>query len=246
LSELLAVKCEDIGREFEALRVPNFPTRMLHPIFAATSSDACVTPIMFGDEFSVRAGRNNLRFAARAHLERFPFRSASPGIFHIQSKIDMFDVVLHRNCEIRLAVKCARDKCDRAFGYEFAHEDDAASPRVRGFLSHVKAKIHFLEIAVQRDAQPEKASVEKEKSDDADKAFAIFEIDLGAGRDERRYDSRIDHVIEHGEITPARSEKWFHARKFVDSTESCPTYRDQCRRFSSDGSGAVPSEVAFA
>src|SRR6267378_8687931 len=68
--------------------------------------------------------------------------------------------------------------------------------------------------------QREKASIEKKKSNDADKGFAIFEIDLGAGRDERRYDSRIDNVIEHGEITPVRSEKWFHARKFVGSTRS--------------------------
>jgi hypothetical protein len=54
---------------------------------------------------------------------------------------------------------------------------------------------------VKRDRQPKQARVEKEKTDHADKCFAVFEIDLGAGRDKRREDARIDSVIEHSQIT---------------------------------------------
>ncbi len=144
---------------------------------------------MFGDEFGVRTGRNCLRFAARTHLKRFPFRSASPRILDLQLKIDMFDVVFHRQREIRLAVKSARHERDGAFGHEFAHKNHAAPPRVRRFFANVKPQIHFFKITMQRNGQTEQARIEEKKADDADEGLSIFVIDLGAGRDERRNDS---------------------------------------------------------
>ena len=80
------------------------------------------------------------------------------------------------------------------------------------FFAHVKAKIHFFEIAMQRNGQTEKARIEKEKSDDADKGLAVFVIDLGAGRDERRENLRVDNEVEQCEVTPIGSEKRLHRR----------------------------------
>src|SRR3981081_3234217 len=149
---------------------------MFDTVLAAPSPHTGVAPIMFGDEIAVRAGRNNLWFAARAHLERFPFAAASPRIFHAQSKIDMFDLVLHRKREIIFSIKRASDQRDSATRNQFAHKDHPASPRVDGFLADVEAQVHFFEIAMQRNGQPENSSIEKEKADNADKGFAVFII----------------------------------------------------------------------
>ncbi|HWX15263.1 MAG TPA: hypothetical protein VNY07_01630, partial [Chthoniobacterales bacterium] len=102
-------------------------------------------------------------------------------ILDLQPKIDMFDVVLHRDCEIRLAVERASDECDRAFGHEFAHKNYAASPRVRGFFANIKPQIHFFKITVQWNGQTEQARIEEKKADNADEGLSIFVIDLGAG-----------------------------------------------------------------
>src|SRR3981081_3525079 len=102
---------------------------MFDTVLAAPSAHTGITPIMFGDEIGVRAGRNNLWFAARAHLERFPFTAASPRIFHAQSKIDMFDLVFHRKGEIIFSVKWAGDQSDGAARNQFAQKDQPAPPR---------------------------------------------------------------------------------------------------------------------
>ena len=75
---------------------------------------------------------------------------------------------------------------------------------------HIETKIHFLEIAVERDGQAKQACVEKEKADDAEKCFTIIVVELDAGRNKRREDRRIDNEIEHRKITPISSEEWLH------------------------------------
>ena len=215
---MFAVKTGNVGAQLEFLRVPNFPPRMFDPVLTAPSAHTGVAPIMFGDEIGVRASRNNLWFAARRHLERFPFAAASPRILNAQSKIDMFDLVLHREREIIFSIKCAGDQGDGATRNQFAHKDHAASPRVGGFLAHVEAQVHFFEIAMQRNRQPENTSIEKEKADNADKGVAVFKIEFGSRRHEWRNDRRIDREVEHGEVSPVGREERFHAeiRRFID------------------------------
>ena len=67
---------------------------MFDPVFTASRPHTGIAPMMFGDEFGVRTSGNGLRLAAGAHLERFPFSAAPPGILDTDRKIDMFDVVL--------------------------------------------------------------------------------------------------------------------------------------------------------
>src|SRR4030088_1420320 len=135
---------------------------MFDRVLTAPSAHTGITPIMFGDEIGVRAGRNNLWFAARTHLERFPFTAASPRIFHAQSKIDMFDLVLHRKREIICWIKCAGDQRDGATRNQCAHKDHAAPPSVRGFLANVEAQVLFFETAMERTRQPKNAPIDKE------------------------------------------------------------------------------------
>ena len=90
----------------------------------------------------------------------------------------MFDVVLHRQREIAFPVKCARNERDGAARNQFANEDDAASPRIRGFFPHVEAQIYFFEIAVQWDRKSKQVRTEKKKADDTDKCVAIFVIEF--------------------------------------------------------------------
>src|SRR5437764_7713419 len=114
---------------------------MLDAVLTAPAPHSGVAPIMFGDEFRVRAARNRLRFAGGAHFERLPFPSAPTGIFDAQLKIDMIDLVFHRQGEVVFAVKRARDDGDRPTRYQFTNKDHAASPGVGGFFSNVKAEI---------------------------------------------------------------------------------------------------------
>ena len=65
---------------------------------------------------------------------------------------------------------------------------------------------------MERNGQTEKPGIGKKESDDADKCFAVFIIDLGAGWNERREDTRIDDVVEHRQITPIGGEKRLHAQ----------------------------------
>ena len=147
----------------------------------------------------------------RAHFKRFPVAAASPGIFHVQLEIDMFDVVLHRQREIAFPVKCARNEGDGAARNQFANEDHATPPRVRGFFPHVEAQIYFFEIAVKRNRKSEQAGVEKEKANDTDKCVAIFIIQFRSWRYQRRDNRRIDDEIEYGEIPPIGGKEWLHA-----------------------------------
>ena len=63
---------------------------------------------------------------------------------------------------------------------------------------------------MQRNRKAEQSRVEKEKANDTQKRFAIFVIDLGARRDERRQNTRINNEIQNGEITPVGGEKGLH------------------------------------
>ena len=51
--ELFTIKARNVRVEFEVGRVPDFPPRMFHAIFAATVPHTGVAPIMFGDKFGV-------------------------------------------------------------------------------------------------------------------------------------------------------------------------------------------------
>ena len=149
----------------------------------------------------------------RAHFKPFPVAAASPGIFHAQSKIDVLDVVLHRQRGIAFPVKSARNQRDGAARNQFANEDDTTSPHIRGFFPHIEAQIYFFEIAVHWNRKSKQARVEKEKADNTDKCIAIFVIEFRSWRHQRRDNRRIDNEIEYGEIPPIGGEEWLHAEE---------------------------------
>ena len=153
-----------------------------------------------------------MRFARRAHLEKFPILSAPPGIFNAHRVVDMLYVVLHGEGKIALPVKCTSNKGYRAARHKFADENYAASPGVSRFSPHIEAQVHFFEIAVQWNRKTEKTGIEEEKSDNADKCLTVFIIDFGASWDKWFNQSRIDDVIQHRQITPVSGKKWLHVR----------------------------------
>src|SRR5207237_5316974 len=123
----------------------------------------------------------------------------------------MLYVVLQGEGDIALPVKCTRNKSNCAARHKLADKNDPPPPGISRFSPHIKAQVHFLEIAMQRDRQTEKTGIEKQKSDNADERFAVFTIDLGTGWNERLNQSRIDNVIQHRQITPVGAKIWFHA-----------------------------------
>src|ERR1700730_265293 len=66
---------------------------------------------------------------------------------------------------------------------------------------------------MERNRQAEQTGIEEKKADHTDKCLAIFEIELGSRRNERRHDRWIDNVIKHGEVTPVGGEKGFHTER---------------------------------
>src|SRR5256885_156127 len=104
----------------------------------------------------------------------------------------MIDVVFHRQRDIVFSIEHARDRRDCAPRDQLANEYNAAPPGISGFLTDVKAQVHFLEIAMQRNWQTEQARIEKQEADDAHERFAIFKIDFSSRRDERRDDLWIE------------------------------------------------------
>src|SRR4030095_14254321 len=122
----------------------------------------------------------------------------------------MLYVVLHGQGEIALPVKCTSNKGNRAARHQLAHKNYAASPGIGRFSSHIETQIHFLKIAMQRDRKTEKASIEKQKSDDAHERLAVFIIDLGASGNERFNQGGVDNIIQHRQVTPVSGEKGLH------------------------------------
>src|SRR6266545_4115615 len=210
--ELFAVKARNISVKFEAGRIPDFPARMFYAIFAATVPHTGVAPVMFGNKFGMRTGGNRLRFAGCAHLEKFPLLSASPAVLDAQFSIDVLYIVLHRESEVALSIKCTGNEGNRTAWHKLADENYTTSPGVSRLSSHVETQIHFFEIAMQRDRETEKTCIEKKESDNADERLAVFIIDLRPGRNERFNQSRIDDVIQQRQITPVSGKKWFHGR----------------------------------
>ena len=47
----------------------------------------------------------------------------------------------------------------------------------------------------------------EEEADDAEVGFVVVEIEFGADGHMRRKNFRIDDEVEHGEVTPVRSQK---------------------------------------
>src|SRR5262249_52163424 len=69
-------------------RIPNFPARMFHAVFAAAAPQRCVTPVVFGDKFGVGPCWNRLWLAGCRHFDCMPFAAAVPRVFHLQICVD--------------------------------------------------------------------------------------------------------------------------------------------------------------
>src|SRR5207253_6828945 len=196
LEEFFAVECGDVSFQFEGIGRPGFPPWMFDAVLArafappslssyGVTSPRGVAPVMFGDELFVRTERARLAFAVSVHGEMFPFIAAAPLVFHSRNSVSVFHFAAHREGEIRFAVEDARGHGDGDFGDEFADENDAASPGVgcepHWLFAHVKAQIHFFEIAMPWNGEAADNRVIEKEADDAEVSFVVMEIELGAG-----------------------------------------------------------------
>src|SRR5947209_19060381 len=104
---------------------------MFDVVFAAAAAHGSVTPIMFGDEFRMRSGRNDLWFAGRAHFYRLGFSTPFPRVFDLQFSILVFDFVTHGQGQIWLAIKHSRYRGYGALWHELPNKHHPATPHVR-------------------------------------------------------------------------------------------------------------------
>ena len=115
----------------------------------------------------------------------------------------------HRQRGIGLVIKRAGDHGDRLSRNEFADKGDSAPPVIDILSTHIKTQIHFLEIAMPWNRQTEDARVEKEESDDTQEGSPFVKIELCPVREQRLQEFRVGGEIQHRQVTPIRSEKWF-------------------------------------
>src|SRR5687768_17811958 len=104
---------------------------MLDTVFTAARAPRRVAPVMFGNEFLVRALRGGLRLAARRHGQRFPAPAPAPLILRKEATVFVLEIMPHRQGRIGLAIKCASHNGDRRPRHQLAYENDAAPPLVR-------------------------------------------------------------------------------------------------------------------
>src|SRR5262249_55606217 len=103
--------------------------------------------------------------------------------------------VLHRNSNIIFSVKRPRYESDCGTRHKFPNENHAAPPCVRRFPPNVETQIYFLEIAVQRNWQAQKACVEKQKPNNTEECFTVVKFGPGFGWNERCDQARIGQII---------------------------------------------------
>src|SRR5581483_5175220 len=103
----------------------------------------------------------------------------------------------HRQRDIRLAVKSARDKGNRPPRHALANEHHSAPPAPVGFATDIEPQVHFLKVPVQRKGNAKYTGAEETKADDTQEGRADMEIQLGAAWDEWLQQPRIDRVVQH-------------------------------------------------
>src|SRR5436190_23423699 len=124
--------------------------------------------------------------------------------------------MLHRYGNIVFSVKRPRYDSHCAPRHKFPDKNHATPPCVRRFSPDVEAQIYFFEIAVQRNWKTQEACIEKQKPNDTEESLTVFEIDFRFGRNQRHDQPRIDHIIQHRQITPVGREEWLHALRCDD------------------------------
>lgn len=142
---------------------------MLDAVFAQSGTTGSVTPVMFGDKFFVRRLGGLLRLTGRSHRQGFPTLSPAPLVFRQNAAVLVLERMPHRQGGIGLAVKRPCYDRDRLSRNKLADERDSTPPVIDVFAAHIETETHLLEIAMQGNGQTENASVEKEKTDDAQK-----------------------------------------------------------------------------
>src|SRR5262245_11081193 len=144
-----------------------------------------IAPVMLGNEFLFGSSNRVTRLAAGHKLDVIFLARQSPAIRHTVKLFgtdgQRFYPVAHWQRNVVFVVEIARDKRNRASGNQFSDENDASTPPVAGFATHVKPKIDFLKIGVERNGNAKHTSVQKQKTDGAHKGAAVALIKLGAG-----------------------------------------------------------------
>src|SRR6266850_1119967 len=127
---------------------------MLNLTFAATCAASGITPVVFGDEFLVRA------------------------VFDMDPRRCEIDFVAHGQRNVGLAVHRSRDEGDSPPGDYLTDEDHTAPPAVGCVAADVESEIHLLEVAVEGDRTTEHPGVQETKSDDAQEGLAFAKVQL--------------------------------------------------------------------
>src|SRR5581483_10651069 len=82
----------------------------------------------------------------------------------------------HRQRDIRLAVKSARDKGNRPPRHDLANEHHPAPPAPVGFATDIEPQVHFLKVPVQRKGNAKYTGAEETKADDTQEGRADMAI----------------------------------------------------------------------
>src|SRR4051812_7738509 len=162
-----------------------------------------IAPGPLGKKFFVGSRRHRMQRTIGVQREAtFVGRAAETEIDTLQFAGGIDDRVSHWNGAIRLVVGEPGGTGNEWQRDELPNEDDAVTRRSADGAPHIKAKIHFLEVAMKESRHAEHVGVEEENPHQADKMTSFFLIDLGALGYEWFDPRRIDLEVQHGQIPP--------------------------------------------
>src|SRR5262249_44838481 len=225
--EPIAVNPLHVALESRFAGSPDFPARMLDPIFdAAAVALRRVAPVMFCDELLLRTFDERARFSGGLHADVMPRSIVAPRIFDRSIRRDrsvvQIDSMAHSPRDVIFVVNDAGHGRDRPSRRDFFDECHAAPPAVFRTAADVKSQVDLFKVLVEGNRQTEDARLQKEESDDTDEMTVIPRVEFHAARYERTQRRRIDFVIEHRQSSPFRREKFSCLRLDSSHSESVP------------------------
>src|SRR5215510_997417 len=128
----------------------------------------------------------------------------------------------HSPSDVIFVVNDAGHGRDRPSRRDLFDERHAAPPAVFRPAADIKSQVDLFKVSVEGDRQTQDARLQKEESDDADEMTVIPRVEFHAERYERTQRRRIDFVIEHGQSSPFRSEKFSCLHLDSPRAESVP------------------------
>src|SRR5215472_6176007 len=134
---------------------------------------------MLGDELLFGSLPRQSRLAVRGQADAIPPSRSLPRVFYAGAAVGLeVDAMRHRQRNVVLVVDRARDRRHGATRHDLTDEHHAAPYLASLLTANVQAKVHLVEVAVERDGSSQDLGTKKAKAHQADIGRTVPEINL--------------------------------------------------------------------